>query len=105
MSDWFFLFTAGLFEICFTTALKLSLNFTRFWPTCFFGTFAIASFYCLNRSLESIPLGIAYAVWTGIGAAGTLLLSIFFFEEVISPLRLLFLILLMSSIIGLKWSP
>lgn len=105
MWDWIFLCIAGIFEICFTTALKLSKNFTRFWPTCCFGTFAVASFYFLNRSLESIPLGIAYAVWTGIGAAGTLLVSLFFFEEMISPARIFFLILLISSIIGLKWAP
>lgn len=105
MSDWVYLCIAGLFEMGFTTALKLSNNFTRFWPTFFFGVCAVASFYCLNRSLASIPLGIAYAVWTGIGAAGTLLISLFFFEEMISPIRIAFLMLLMASIIGLKWAP
>lgn len=105
MSDWMFLFLAGLFEICFTTALKLSANFTRVLPTVFFGIFTVCSFLCLNKSLGSIPLGIAYAVWTGIGAAGTLLVSLFIFEETISAIRIVFLLLLMLSIIGLKWAP
>jgi quaternary ammonium compound-resistance protein SugE len=105
MSDWIYLFIAGLFEVCFTTSLKLTENFTRFWPTFFFGVFTIASFCFLNKALTSIPLGVAYAVWTGIGAAGTLFVSLYFFEEMISPLRLAFLILLIASIVGLKFAP
>lgn len=101
--DWAFLIIAGFLEIAFTTFLKLSNHFTNFWPTVAFFILSILSFTCLSFSLNSIPLGTAYAIWTGIGAFGTALIGIAFFGESTEMMRLFFLLLLISSIIGLKF--
>lgn len=100
--DWVFLFIAGLFEVGFTTFLKLSNHFTRLWPTVAFLTLSVLSFGFLSFSLKSIPLGTAYAIWTGIGAFGTALVGIICFGEATDFWRLFFLVCLISSIIGLK---
>ena len=99
---WIFLLLAGFFEICFTTSLKLSEGFSKLWPSILFVLFAVSSFWFLTKSLRTIELGTAYAVWTGIGAFGTALVGIFYFQEPAGALRLLFLFLLVASIIGLK---
>lgn len=99
---WIYLCIAGLFEVGFTTFLKLSENFTKLWPTIIFFLLAILSFCSLSLSLKSIPLGTSYAVWTGIGAFGTALVGIVFFGESTDHWRLFFLFCLISSIIGLK---
>lgn len=100
---WTYLLLAGLCEIVFTTLLKLSANFTKLWPTVGFFILAICSFSALSMSLATIPLGTAYAVWTGIGAFGTAIVGILFFDEPVSILRLFFLFSLIASIIGLKF--
>ena len=99
---WLYLFLAGLFEIGFTTFLKLSDGFSRLWPTVFFVLFALASFWLLNNALQGVPLGTAYAVWTGIGAFGTAVVGILMFADPVTFWRLFFLALLIGSIIGLK---
>ncbi|QDH80168.1 multidrug efflux SMR transporter [Echinicola soli] len=99
---WLILILAGLFEVAFTTSLKMANNFTNFkWSVAFFISISL-SFYLLNHAIKTIPMGTAYAVWTGIGAAGTVLVGIFFFQEPSNWLRIGFLMLLISSIIGLK---
>lgn len=100
---WIYLLMAGLFEIGFTTFLNLSHNFTRLWPTLAFMTAAMCSFFLLSLSLRHIPLGTAYAVWTGIGACGTAAVGILYFNESTDFWRVFFLFLLIASIIGLKW--
>ena len=72
---WIFVLLAGLFEIGFTTSLKLSENFTHLWPSLAFVVFAALSFGLLTNAIRFIPLGTAYAVWTGIGAVGTALVG------------------------------
>ena len=99
---WFFLLMAGVVEIGFTTFLKLSDNFSRFWPTAIFLTLAFFSFTFLSLSLKSIPLGTAYAIWTGIGAFGTAIIGMIYFGESTDFWRLFFLFSLILSIIGLK---
>lgn len=99
---WTSLIAAGLFEIGFTTFLKLSLGFTRLWPSLGFFVCAAISFWLLTRAAMTIPLGTAYAVWTGIGACGTAIIGIAFFNDPAGTARLVFLILLIGSIIGLK---
>lgn len=99
---WTFLLIAGVFEIGFTTCLKLSNGFTKVLPSIAFIIFAAISFWLLTKSLRTIELGTAYAVWTGIGAFGTALMGIFYFQEPAGTLRLLFLFLLIASIVGLK---
>ncbi len=100
--DWIYLLLAGICEIGFTTCIKLSENFSRLQPTIGFLSLAFFSFIALSASLRSIPLGTAYAVWTGIGAFGTALIGIFFFGESADLWRVFFLLCLIGSIIGLK---
>lgn len=100
--SWFYLLLAGLCEIAFTTFIKLSDNFTRVGPSIAFFVLAFCSFFALSLSLRTIPLGTAYAIWTGIGAFGTALIGIAFFGEPTDFWRLFFLVCLISSIIGLK---
>ncbi|ADQ84340.1 multidrug efflux SMR transporter [Methylovorus sp. MP688] len=100
--SWILLILAGLFEIGFTTCLKLSDTFTKPWPTLGFIVCAGISFWLLMQATRDIPLGTAYAVWTGIGVLGTVIIGIVVFNDPLSPLRLLFLVLLIGAIVGLK---
>jgi len=100
--NWIILVMAGLFEVGFTSCLKLSDNFSNIkWSVGFFICITI-SFVLLNKAIQTIPLGTAYAVWTGIGAVGTVLMGILFYKEPSDFLRLLFVFLLIGSIVGLK---
>ena len=99
---WLYLIFAGLFEVAFTTCLKLSDNFThRWWSVGFFISISL-SFLLLNKAIQTIPLGTGYAVWTGIGAVGTSLVGIFIFNELAFFWRVFFITLLIGSIVGLK---
>jgi quaternary ammonium compound-resistance protein SugE len=100
--SWMYLVFAGFFEVAFTTFLKLSGNFTHPWYSGAFILSSAMSFYCLSLSLSTIPLGTSYAIWVGIGAFGTALVGIIFFQEPFTLLKLLFFILLVGSIIGIK---
>jgi len=73
---WIYLGVAGLLEIFWAVSLKYTEGFSRLWPSVMTGAGMIASFYFLAQALKSIPLGTGYAVWTGIGAAGTAVLGI-----------------------------
>src|SRR3954468_12026826 len=100
---WIYLVIAGLFEVGFTTTLKLSDNFSNLkWSVGFFICISL-SFYFLNQATQTISLGTAYAVWTGIGAAGTAIIGILYFNEPSEFWRLFFLLLLIGSIVGLKF--
>lgn len=103
MSAWIYLILAGFLEIGFAFMLKLTENFTKAIPTLIFLMFTIGSFYSLTKAIQSIPIGTAYAVWTGIGAFGTIIVGILYYKEPASFLRLFFLFTLISSIIGLKY--
>jgi quaternary ammonium compound-resistance protein SugE len=99
---WIILVVAGLFEVAFTTCLKLSENFTNLrWSVGFFISITL-SFLLLNKAVQVIPMGTAYAVWTGIGAVGTAILGILMFKEPSDFWRLFFIFLLIGSIAGLK---
>ncbi len=102
MSGWFFLLIAGVLEIGFASTLKLTQGFSKPIPTAVFVFFAVFSFYFLNKAAQTIPVGTAYAIWTGIGAFGTIIVGILFYSEPASFLRLFFLMTLIASIIGLK---
>lgn len=99
---WIWLLSAGFLEIAFAIFLKLSDGFGKPLYTLSFSVAAALSFYCLTRAMQSIPIGTAYAIWTGIGAAGVALLGIVIFGESVNPLRIFFLTTLVVSIIGLK---
>ena len=102
MSAWFYLILAGILEVGFASMIKLTENFTKLIPTLIFAIFAIGSFYSLTKAVEGIPIGTAYAIWTGMGALGTIIIGILFYKEPSSALRLFFLFTLVVSIIGLK---
>lgn len=102
--SWAYLVLAGLFEVAFASALKLTEGFTKLWPTLIFMVCIALSFLLLNKSLKDIPIGTAYAVWTGIGAAGTALIGIIVYKEPATALRLFFIATLVASIIGLKYA-
>lgn len=100
---WLILIIAGLFEVGFTTCLKLSNNFSDWRWTAGFLFCATLSFILLSKAAQTLPLGTSYAVWTGVGAAGTALVGILFFKESSDFWRLFFLLTLIASIIGLKF--
>lgn len=99
---WIYLLVAGFLEIGFTTSMRYTEGFTKVMPTVLFVGFIVASLYFLNKATEVIPLGTAYAVWGGIGAVGTVVVGIFYFQEPADVPRLVLLTLLIGSIIGLK---
>ena len=99
---WLILFVAGLFEVCWAIGLKYTEGFSRFWPSV--GTIAamVASVGLLGLAMRSLPVGTAYAVWTGIGAVGTVLLGIMLFGEPATVARLACVGLIVAGIVGLK---
>ena len=100
MNGWIWLLIAGAFEIGMTTALKLEQQNTQFiW---LFLAFAIAGFECLAKAIRTIPLGLAYAVWTGIGAVGTVVIGAIVFGDPLGPARALLLGILVAAMVGLK---
>ncbi len=99
---WYILFIAGLFEIAWAIGLKYSAGFTKLWPSVFTIASMIISMGLLSISVKSLPVGTAYAVWTGIGAVGTAILGIYLFNESREIARLIFIFLIVIGIIGLK---
>ena len=99
---WIVLVIAGLFEVCWAIGLKYTDGFTRFWPSV--GTVAamVVSVVLLGWAMRSLPVGTAYAVWTGIGAVGTVLLGIVLFGEPATVARLACVGLVVAGILGLK---
>lgn len=100
---WLYLLLAGLLEIGWAIGLKYTDGFSRLWPSVATAAAMIASLLLLAQALKFIPVGTGYAVWTGIGAAGTALLGIVLFAESASPSRLACIGLIVAGIIGLKW--
>jgi quaternary ammonium compound-resistance protein SugE len=99
---WVLLFLAGLCEIGWAVGLKYTHGLTRFWPSLLTAVSMAASLALLGLSLRTLPLGTAYAVWTGIGAVGAVLLGIALFAEPASAGRLACVALIVAGIIGLK---
>jgi quaternary ammonium compound-resistance protein SugE len=99
---WTYLVIAGLLEIVWAIGLKFTDGFTRFWPSLATLAAMLASFYLLSRALQTLPVGTGYAVWTGIGAAGTALIGMLVLGESVSLLRLVSLALIVAGIAGLK---
>jgi len=99
---WFYLILAGLLEIGWAIGLKYTNGFTRPGPTAATLTVMAVSFYLLSLSLKSIPMGTAYAVWTGIGAAGTAIFGMIFLGESREVARIVCLVMIVSGTAGLK---
>lgn len=100
---WFYLILAACCEIAFAGSLKLTQNFSNLKWSVIFVTFYVLSIVLLNKAVQQIPIGTAYAVWTGIGAAGTVIIGILYYKEPVSFWRMFFLCTLILSIVGLKY--
>ena len=99
---WTYLFIAAVFEIIWAVGLKYTEGFTRLWPSVGVGAAMAASMFLLALAARGLPIGTAYAVWTGIGAAGTAVLGILLFHESASALRLVCIALILTGVVGLK---
>ncbi|TYR30509.1 quaternary ammonium compound efflux SMR transporter SugE [Mesorhizobium microcysteis] len=101
---WVFLGIAGLFEVVWATSMKYSEGFTRVGPTAVTVAAMAVSFLFLSMSLKALPLGTAYAIWTGIGAAGAFVVGVLFMGEAATAGRIVSIALLVAGIVGLKLS-
>jgi quaternary ammonium compound-resistance protein SugE len=101
---WVVLFFAGLFEIGWALGLKYSEGFSKLIPSVITVFFMILSFWLLAIAMKTLPMGTAYAVWTGIGAVGIFICGVIFFNEPLAIVRVVSVLLIISGIIGLKLS-
>lgn len=99
---WILLFIAACFEVAWAGTMKLTEGFTRLWPSVLNLCCMAGSVFLIETAVKVLPVGTAYAVWTGIGAVGAVLLGIFIYHEPVSFLRLLFLFLILVGIVGLN---
>lgn len=99
---WLLLFIAGLFEVCWAVGLKYSEGFTKIVPSMLTILGMIISLYFLSLALKNLPLGTAYAIWTGIGTVGTVILGVILFNESIDIIRLICIGFIIIGIVGLK---
>ena len=101
---WAILFVAGLFEVGWAIGLKYTEGFTRLLPTLWTAASMLISLGLLGLALKTLPVGTAYAVWTGVGAAGTVVVGIWLFGEPATALRLSCIGLILAGIVGLKFA-
>lgn len=99
---WIYLGLAGLFEVVWAIGLKYTEGFSRLWPSVITGSAMLASIVLLAMAVKSLPIGTAYAIWTGIGAVGAVILGIVLFGDSASPARLACVALVLIGIVGLK---
>ncbi|MFI5712574.1 DMT family transporter [Kribbella sp. NPDC051620] len=99
---WLVLIVAAAFEIAFAVSLKPSDGFSRFWPTAGVLIFGIISVVLLSKTLDRLPVGTAYAVWTGLGSLGVVTLGVLFFNEPLTPARLASITLIVVGVVGLR---
>lgn len=99
---WFYLLIAGLFEVAWAIGLKYTDGFTRLWPSLATVAAMIFSLAFLGLALKTLPVGTAYAIWTGVGAVGTAILGIYLFAEPATAMRLACIGLIVAGIVGLK---
>ncbi|HOP74252.1 MAG TPA: quaternary ammonium compound efflux SMR transporter SugE [Bacillota bacterium] len=99
---WLILIVAGMFEVVWAVGLKYSDGFQRFWPSVFTVAAMLLSVFLLSMALRQLPLGTAYAVWTGIGAVGTAVMGMLLFNEPYELARIFCIALIVSGIIGLR---
>jgi len=100
---WATLFLAGLLEIGWAVGLKYTEGFTRLWPTVLTAASMVVSLLLLGIAVRSLPIGTAYAVWTGIGTVGTAILGLYLFGEPATVVRLGCIGLIIAGIVGLKF--
>jgi quaternary ammonium compound-resistance protein SugE len=100
--NWVLLTIAGLFEVGWAIGLKYTQGFTRLWPSVWTAAAIIVSMVLLGVAMRSLPAGTAYAVWTGIGTVGTVILGIALLGEAATPARLVCIALILAGIVGIK---
>jgi quaternary ammonium compound-resistance protein SugE len=103
VSPWLIVVIAGLMETGWALGLKYSEGFTRLWPSVVTIVLALGSFYLLSVAMKSLPVGTAYAVWVGIGAAGTAITAAFLFNEPVNLMRVVGILLILAGIAALKF--
>lgn len=101
---WISLVIAGLLEIGWAVGLKYTAGFSKLWPSVATVIAMIASFALLAQALKTIPIGTGYAVWTGIGAAGTAIIGMVYLGEPREALRVLCIVLIIAGVVGLKFA-
>ena len=99
---WLVLLAAAAFEIAFALSLKPSDGFSRFWPTAGVLVFGIISVVLLAKTLDRLPVGTAYAVWTGLGSLGVVTLGVILFDEPVTLPRLACIALIVAGVVGLR---
>jgi quaternary ammonium compound-resistance protein SugE len=99
---WTYLFIAGVFEVAWAVGLKYTEGFTRLWPTLGTAAALIISMVLLAVALRTLPIGTAYAVWTGVGAVGTAVAGVLLFDEPADAARVVCIGLIVAGIVGLK---
>jgi quaternary ammonium compound-resistance protein SugE len=104
MNAWLILFLAGVLETAWAVGLKYSAGFTRLWPGVFTAVTMAGSLYLLAQAVKVLPLGTAYAVWTGIGALGAVLWGLVFFGEPMNAARFVCITLILAGILGLRFT-
>ncbi len=101
---WIYLIGAGILEVVWAVGLKYTEGWTKLWPSLGTGTAMVVGFALLSQALRTIPIGTAYAVWTGIGAAGTAVAGMILFGESRDILRILCILLVVAGVVGLKFT-
>lgn len=102
--EWLYVILAGLLEIVWAVALKYTEGFTCFWPSVLTGAAMLGSVFLLEESLKVIPVGTAYAIWTGIGAAGTAIIGMLYLGEAKDFGRIVCILFIILGVIGLKFN-
>ncbi len=102
MISWVYLILAGVIEVVWALSLKYAEGFTRLWPSVVSVITIALSMFLLSLAMRNLPVGLAYGVFVGMGAVGATILGIFLFSEPATPVRFLFLALLLASLVGLK---
>ena len=102
--NWIILVIAGLFEVGWALGLKYTEGFTKFWPSVFTIAAIVISMGLLGLAMRTLPVGTAYAVWTGIGIVGTAIAGVFLLGEPVSAVRVVSILLILTGFAGLKLS-
>ncbi len=101
--NWVYLFLAGVLEVAWVVALKMSDGFTKLVPSAVMVITIVSSFVLLNLAIRTLPMGVAYAIWTGMGAAGAVIMGIILFKEPCTFWHLFFLSMIIVGLIGIKF--
>lgn len=102
--NWLYLLLASILEIGWVISLKYTEGFTKTIPLIFYGFFGFTSAYCFSNSLKTIPMGLAYSIWTAIAIVGTTIAEVYMYKRPVDYTRMFFMLLIISGVIGLKLS-